>query len=121
MSNWPRPPEERLDEMPLHPIDSVMEREAARFVSSVGAVIGLLIAFGVPITTEQSDAILKVVLIAGPLVMGELIRRRVWSAASVDEVIQATEEEVRLRAAEEASDYEGYAPSTRAALRLVGE
>ncbi len=97
-----------------------MEREPARLIAGVSAVIGLLVAFGVPITNDQTEAILKVVLIFGPLVMGELIRRQVWPAASVDAVVQVTEELVRERIAQEASDHDGYSPATRAALRLAG-
>ena len=57
-------------------------RNTSGAVAIVGAVIGLLIAFGVALTPEQENAILKVVLIGYPavvFVVGWAIRQQVFS------------------------------------------
>ena len=46
-------------------------------VALVGAVVALLVSFGVDITDEQQKAILAVVTIGGPIAAGLLIRRKV--------------------------------------------
>lgn len=65
--------------------------EPARVVGGAGAVVaavlGLLVAFGVPITEEQKNAILTVALLLAPIVTAELVRRRVWSPASLARVL----------------------------------
>ena len=49
-------------------------------VALVGAVLTLLIAFGVDLTEEQQNAILRVVAIAAPLVAAVVTRRFVTPA-----------------------------------------
>lgn len=48
----------------------------------VASLIGLLRAFGVPITPEQQDAINQVLLAAGPLVVAFVARRYVTPLAN---------------------------------------
>lgn len=61
--------------------------EPALTIGSVGAavaaLVALLVAFGVPISQEQTVAILGVVASVGPLLAAVLIRRKVWSPASL--------------------------------------
>lgn len=65
--------------------------EPARIVGGTGAVVaavlGLLVAFGVPITEDQKNAILTVALVLTPIITAELVRRRVWSPASLARVL----------------------------------
>ncbi|MGH2604611.1 MAG: hypothetical protein ACRDJ9_35130, partial [Dehalococcoidia bacterium] len=51
----------------------------AGVAAAVGAVLTLLITFGVNLTPTQVEAILGVVLIAGPLVLGVLTRGKVYA------------------------------------------
>lgn len=55
--------------------------------AAVAATVTLLVSFGVPITQEQTVAILGVVASVGPLVAAVLIRRKVWSPASLAAVL----------------------------------
>ena len=43
----------------------------------VTALVGLLVAFGVPLSTEQQTAIIGLVAVAAPIVAALLIRRKV--------------------------------------------
>lgn len=56
--------------------------------SAVGAVITLLIAFGVDLTKEQVEAILGVVLVAGPVVLAAITRARVYAPATVAKLLR---------------------------------
>lgn len=49
------------------------------FVTLIGALLALLVAFGVDLTDTQTAAILGVATAAGPLVTAWLIRRRAWA------------------------------------------
>ena len=49
----------------------------ATILALVGAVVALLTAFGVDITAEQQKAILSAVAIAGPIVVGLVVRSKV--------------------------------------------
>lgn len=51
-------------------------------VSLIGAVLALLVAFGVDLTDEQTAVILGVATAAGPIVTAVLIRRRAWAPES---------------------------------------
>jgi len=51
--------------------------------SAVGAVLTLLIAFGVDLTETQVKAILGVVLVGGPVLVAAIIRLRVYAPATV--------------------------------------
>jgi purine-cytosine permease-like protein len=51
--------------------------------AAVGAVLTLLVAFGVDLTEAQTEAILGVVLVAGPLVLAAITRSKVYSPSSV--------------------------------------
>jgi ABC-type Fe3+-siderophore transport system permease subunit len=46
-------------------------------VALVGAVLTLLVVFGVEITDAQQKAIIAVVTVGGPILAGLLIRRKV--------------------------------------------
>lgn len=58
-----------------------MSNEPAITIASVtalvAALISLLVAFGVDISTDQKAAILSVVTVGAPIVAGLLIRRKV--------------------------------------------
>jgi hypothetical protein len=52
--------------------------------AAVAAVLALLASFGLHITDDQQTAILAVVAVAGPFIVGALIRPRVSSPATTD-------------------------------------
>lgn len=68
-----------------------MKTEPATIVSGITAaataIIALLVAFGIPLTDEQTAAILAVVAVAAPLVAGLIVRRFVTPAAAVAEKV----------------------------------
>lgn len=49
----------------------------------VTAVIGLLVAFGLPVTDDQQAAILGITAVLAPVIAGWFIRSRVFSPAAV--------------------------------------
>ncbi len=55
--------------------------------SGVTAVLALLVAFAVPLTTAQQVAILGVALFAAPFLVALAGRGRVWSPASVRKLV----------------------------------
>ena len=54
----------------------------ASITSLVAAVIALLVAFGLPLTNDQQNAILSVVALASPLVVAAFSRPKVTPIAS---------------------------------------
>lgn len=52
-------------------------------VTTVGATVALLVAFGVELTDQQVQAVLGVFAAVGPLVTALLIRRTAWRPSSV--------------------------------------
>ena len=66
-----------------------MKTEPAVLIGSLGAlvaaIIGLLVAFGLPVSPEQQDAILAVVAVVGPIAVGIITRNFVSPAKSEDE------------------------------------
>lgn len=54
--------------------------------AAVGAVLALLVAFGLDLTGEQTAAILGVTTVVAPLVSAWFTRSRVWSPRSVAEL-----------------------------------
>lgn len=52
--------------------------------TAVGALLALLVAFGVDLTQEQVTSILGVVAAVGPLVTAWAIRRYAWAPQSVE-------------------------------------
>lgn len=48
----------------------------------VGAVLALLVAFGIDLTETQVEAVLGVVATGGPIAIALWIRRHAWSPAS---------------------------------------
>jgi hypothetical protein len=63
---------------------------ASLIVAAISAVIVSLRAFGVPITAEQEDALVKLAAIIAPLVLGFVARQFVWSPASAADVVMGT-------------------------------
>jgi hypothetical protein len=64
-----------------------MNKEPAFILGAVGtavaSVMALLIAFGLDLTQDQQLAILRVIAGVGPLVLGLVIRLKVWAPANV--------------------------------------
>lgn len=52
--------------------------------AAAGAILTLLVAFGVDLTEAQITAILAVVTTVGPAVVALAIRRHAWAPVSVD-------------------------------------
>lgn len=67
---------------------------AAGLLSAVGVLIGLLVVFGVPITPEQQAAILKAVVVLGPMVLAWWTRRRVVTVAKNAEQVERARAEL---------------------------
>lgn len=57
-------------------------------MAAATAAIGLLVAFGLKLTPEQTAAILAVVAALAPLVQAFWTRRKVWSPASVARMLR---------------------------------
>lgn len=78
-----------------------MKREASTIIgaigTAVGAVLTLLVAFGIDLSDAQQTAILGVVATVGPLIIGLITRSKVWSedahqadkARAIDETARA--------------------------------
>lgn len=64
-------------------------------VTAIGAILALLVAFGVDLTETQREAILGTAVALGPLVTALLIRRHAYAPATVER---------RVRAAQQASN-----------------
>lgn len=60
---------------------------AGGLVTIAAAAIGLLIAFGIPLTPEQETQILRFIAVAGPALTAWLIRRRAYAPATVTKLI----------------------------------
>lgn len=64
-----------------------MNKEPAFILGAVGtaaaSVMALLIAFGLDLNQDQQLAILRVIAGVGPLVLGLVIRLKVWAPANV--------------------------------------
>lgn len=77
--------------MSLNPDPALNPSEPALTVggltSAVGALLTLLLAFGVDLTETQAKAILGVVLVAGPWVIAAITRGKVYSPASVAKML----------------------------------
>ena len=59
--------------------------------AAVGAVLSVLVAFGIDLTPAQVDAILLVVATFGPLVVAYAIRRWAWAPDSVETRVREVE------------------------------
>lgn len=59
----------------------------AGVAAAVGAVLTLIMAFGVDLSEAQVKAILGVVLIAGPVVLGVITRGKVYAPATVAKLL----------------------------------
>lgn len=62
----------------------------ATITAAVTAVLGLLVASGVDVSDDLQKAILGVVAVAAPLVVGFLARPKVTPVASVTEAVDAS-------------------------------
>ena len=64
-----------------------MQSDPAGLAGTIGAIIGaiitLLVAFGVELSPAQVQAILGLVAVAGPLVVAAVVRRYAWAPDSV--------------------------------------
>lgn len=76
-----------LDPTVEHPHEPLTSR--ALVVAVVGAVLALLVAFGVPISDDQRQAVLGVVLVVAPLVLAWWARNHVYSPATVSRLLAA--------------------------------
>jgi multisubunit Na+/H+ antiporter MnhG subunit len=56
--------------------------------AAVGAVLALLISFGVDLTESQTKAILGVVLVAGPVALAAITRARVYAPGTVARLLR---------------------------------
>lgn len=65
---------------------------AGAIVAAGGAIIGLLVAFGVPITEEQRDAIQNFLTILGPIVLGALVTLAARPAVTPNAKVAAVRE-----------------------------
>jgi hypothetical protein len=57
--------------------------------AGVSALIALLVAFGVDLTEAQTTAILGLVAVAAPFVVGVLARRRAYAPATVARLLRS--------------------------------
>lgn len=57
--------------------------------AAVGAVLTLLIAFGVDLTEDQTTAILGVVSTVGPILLAVITREQVYAPATVARLLRA--------------------------------
>lgn len=77
-------------ENPYNPDESSTEPlfTVGTITAAVTAVIGLLVAFGLPVSDDQQTAILAVVAVAAPLAVAALARKRVYSPATVAKLLR---------------------------------
>lgn len=68
-----------------------MNREPATIIASITgaatAIIALVVAFGLDLSTDQQTAILGVVAVAAPLIAGVVIRSKVFAPATVADIV----------------------------------
>ena len=73
----------------------LMDTEPVMVMALVGAFLGLLVAFNVPVTADQTSAILKFVEAALPflpVVLGAMVaRNRVYSPATMRKIVHEVE------------------------------
>ncbi len=71
--------------------DEAMQREPAVLVGSLtsllSAAMGLVVAFGLPLTAAQQTAILGLMAVYGPIVVGRIVRSKVYSPATVRKLV----------------------------------
>lgn len=69
-----------------------MNKEPAVIISAIvslaTALLGVAVAFGVDLSSNQQTALLGVAAAVAPLVAGALIRARVFAPASVDSLVR---------------------------------
>lgn len=71
-----------------NPDSSEPALSVASVAAAVGAVLTALMAFGVDLSETQVKAILGVVLVAGPFVLGFITRGKVYSPQSVAQLMR---------------------------------
>jgi hypothetical protein len=92
----PDPPPDRTSTEPAMKVGGITSA-----VTAVTAIIGVLVAFGVGVTAEQSAALVAAVVAlaaAGPLVSGWFTRSRVYAPATVAKMLDANTAEARADA-----------------------
>jgi hypothetical protein len=71
--------------------------EPALAVGAVAAIVGaglaVLVAFGLDLTEDQTNSILGLTLVAGPVILALITRSKVWSPASVAKKVAAVRNE----------------------------
>lgn len=67
--------------------------------AAVGALLALLIAFGIDLTEAQVTAILGVVATFGPLAIAYLIRRKAYAPDTVERILFETNHEPQIHTA----------------------
>jgi len=76
-------------------VKKAMDAEPVMVMAFVGALLGLLVAFNVPISSDQTDAIMRFVEAALPLVppilAAVVARNRVYSPATMRKIVAETE------------------------------
>lgn len=60
----------------------------ASITAAVTAILALLVAYGFDVSDEQQQAILGIVAVAAPIIVGIVTRQNVWAPASVETVKQ---------------------------------
>lgn len=67
----------------------LMNVEAVMVSQLIAALMVLAVAFGVPMTEDQRDAVLQVVAAIVPILVaaGVLARSQVWSRSSVQKIV----------------------------------
>lgn len=68
---------------------NLMRVEAVMVSQVIAAIMAVLVAFGVPMTDEQRQAVLQVVAALLPILVatGLLARSQVWSRSSVEKIV----------------------------------
>lgn len=60
----------------------------ASITAAVTAILALLVAYGFDVSDEQQQAILGIVAVLAPIIVGIVTRQNVWAPASVGTVKQ---------------------------------
>lgn len=74
-----------------NPEDREPLRRPATWTALAGALVAVLVGFGLPIPDEAAAALIGLAAVAGPLAVWVWGRRRAWSGASVADVVTRPE------------------------------
>lgn len=67
-------------------------RAPATWTALAGALLAVLVGFGVPIPKEAAAALVGLAAVAGPLAVWAWGRRRAWSGATVADMVTRPED-----------------------------